>query len=438
MNIPGRPSGLPSSALEPFVADLSEGAEAGVYLALLELIEEGLIITGDELILDANSAACRLLERDYRQLAGRSLATLFADEKTFLDARARLLIQAERHSQLDFVLPNGKTRELKVLCAPRLRPGIHALVLSPSSSSPVRTSARVDAAESPFAAHLDPGGRVLKRPGSLLDAAAAWHEAGADGFETGLRRALANNDLSLHFQPLIDTRSKRLRAGEALLRWQHPTLGELPFGRFKSSIRDPQLIAQLGDWILNSACRSARTWRSGETPATADVGLTVNIATEQLLQGDFAECVRLVLEDSELAPARLELDLDEKILESDSPKLLSTLKALNAMGVRLAIDDFGRGLSSIPRLRRYPVKTIKLDPDLVRGVGHDEDSEAIVEAVASLATTLGLEVFARGVESPAQRDFLCALDCHLQQGPLFGQPMTAQEFSHFVRSTGVQ
>ena len=433
MNTPGRPPGLPSSALEPFIADLSEGAETGVYLALLELIEEGLIITGDELILDANSAACRLLERDYRHLAGRSLATLFADEKTFLDARARLLIQAERHSQLCFKLPSGETRELKVVCAPRLRPGIHALVLSPVSNSLARSPARVDTADSPFAAYLDPGGRVLKRPGSLFDAA-AWHEAGADGFETGLRHALANNDLSLHFQPLVDTRSKRLRAGEALLRWRHPTLGELPFGRFKSSIDDPQLIAQLGDWILNSACRSARTWLSGETPAAGGVRLTVNIATEQLLQGDFAECVRLVLEDSALAPACLELDLDEKVLESDSPQLLSTLKALSAMGVRLAIDDFGRGLSSIPKLRRYPLKAIKLDPELVRGVGHDEDSEAIVEAVTRLATSLGLEVFARGVESPAQRDFLCALDCHLQQGPLFGQPMTTQEFSRFVRS----
>lgn len=437
MNTPGRPPGLPTSALEPFIADLSEGAETGVYLALLELIEEGLIITGDELILDANSAACRLLERDYRHLAGRSLATLFADEKTFLDARARLLIQAERHSQLCFKLPSGKTRELKVLCAPRLRPGIHALVLSPISNSPVRTSARVDAAESPFATHLDPGGRVLKRPRSLFDAA-AWHEAGADGFETGLRQALANNELSLHFQPLIDTRSKRLRAGEALLRWRHPTLGELPFGRFKSSIDDPQLIAQLGDWTLNSACRSARTWLSGETPAAGGVRLTVNIATEQLLQGDFAECVRLVLEDSALAPTCLELDLDEKVLESDSLQLLATLKALSAMGVRLAIDDFGRGLSSIPRLRRYPLKAIKLDPELVRGVGHDEDSEAIVEAVTRLATSLGLEVFARGVESPAQRDFLCALDCHLQQGPLFGQPMTTQEFAHFTRSARIQ
>ena len=121
------------------------------------------------------------------------------------------------------------------------------------------------------------------------------------------------------------------------------------------------------------------------------------------------------------------------MLESDSSALKATLRALAAMGVRLAIDDFGRGLSSIARLRRYPLKAIKLDPGLVRNVGRDEDSEAIVEAVASLASALGLEVFARGVETPAQRDFLGALGCHLQQGPLFGQPMSAAEFSQFMR-----
>ncbi|ENO89812.1 PAS/PAC sensor-containing diguanylate cyclase/phosphodiesterase [Thauera linaloolentis 47Lol = DSM 12138] len=414
---------------------MSEGAEAGVYLALLELIDEGLIITGDELILDANSAACKLLERDYRQIAGRPLATLFPNEERFLDVRARLLIQGERRSQVGFALPDGRTRELKVLCAPRLRPGVHALVLSPSSTRS-RSASRSEpagssesAAHARFAAHLDPGRRVLSRPGSLFDAA-IWPDAGTSSFEPRLWQALDQDEFLLNFQPLVDTRSKRLRAGEALLRWQHPTLGQLPFGRFKAAIHDPQLIARLGDWALNSACRSARTWQGPNTDQR--VKLTVNVATEQLLHGDFAECVRLVLEDNDLPPGRLELDLDEKVLESDSPGLLATLKALSAMGVRLAIDDFGRGLSSIPRLRRYPLNAIKLAPGLVRGVGHDEDSEAVVEAIVGLAATLGLEVFARGVETPAQRDFLSALDCHLQQGPLFGQPMTAHEFSRFV------
>ncbi|MFT3759297.1 EAL domain-containing protein [Thauera sp.] len=424
MTLPGRPS---SPQHEPFIADLSEGAETGVYLALLELIDEGLLIIGDELILDANTAACKLLERDYRQVAGQPLATLFPNEEAFLDARARLLIQGERRSQIGFTLPNGSARELKVLCAPRLRPGVHALVLSPSGTRARASSRATGEAAASFAAHLDREHRVLNRPGSLFDAV-IWPDASASSFEPRLWQALDQDEFLLNFQPLIDTRSKRLWAGEALLRWQHPSLGQLPFGRFRSAIHDPQLIARLGDWVLNAACRSARTWQGndGRKPR-----LTVNVSTEQLLHGDFAECVRLVLEDNDLPPERLELDLDEKVLESESPGLLSTLKALSAMGVRLAIDDFGRGLSSIPRLRRYPLSAIKLTPGLVQGVGHSEDSEAIVEAIASLADTLGLEVLARGVETAAQRDFLSALSCHLQQGPLFGQPMTAHAFSRF-------
>ena len=143
--LPGLPPSPGPSPAEPFVADLSEGAEAGVYLALLELLDEGLLITGDEVVLDANSAACRLLGRDYRDVAGRPLANLFPDGQAFLAARARLLIEGERRGQLDFALPEGGVRTLDYLCAPRLRPGIHAIILSPpataeraSSTSPPR------------------------------------------------------------------------------------------------------------------------------------------------------------------------------------------------------------------------------------------------------------------------------------------------------------
>ncbi|TXH86082.1 EAL domain-containing protein [Thauera aminoaromatica] len=588
-HLPGLPPSPGPSSAEPFVADLSEGAETGVYLALLELLDEGLLITGDEVVLDANSAACRLLGRDYRDVAGRPLADLFADGQAFLAARARLLIEGERRGRLDFALPDGGVRALEFNCAPRLRPGIHAIILSApavvaeyETGTPVLATPRPTAggarafddapSMSMYLTSHDPltglanrrmlearfgdcAVRAAGRHGSIaivrldLDGFAAVnrslgesagdevlrciarrlaatagsaalvarersdsfivllpepaHPGNADQFaetllravaeplelggglqritasaglalypqdgrnldtllrnaksaleqarrlggnhcsvfhtrldgpgfdsshlERGLRHALQADELCLHFQPLVDARSGRTRAGEALLRWRHPELGLLPYRQFMGAVGDPRLLADVGDWVLATACDHATDW-----PPTHDgecLRLTVNVSVEQLMRGDFAARVATALRTSGLKAERLELDLDEKVLALDSPTLAATLERIAATGVRLSIDDFGRGLSSIPRLRRYPLAALKLDPELVRGVGRSEDSEAIVEAVGALAGTLGLEIYARGVEHRGQQAFLCALDCHLQQGPLFGRPLAAREFA---------
>jgi len=588
-HLPGLPPSPGPSSAEPFVADLSEGAETGVYLALLELLDEGLLITGDEVVLDANSAACRLLGRDYRDVAGRPLADLFPDGQAFLAARARLLIEGERRGRLDFALPDGGVRALEFNCAPRLRPGIHAIILSaPAVVAEYETGTPVLAAPRPTAGGArafddapsmsmyltshdpltglanrrmlearfgDCAVRAAGRHGSIaivrldLDGFAAVnrslgesagdevlrciarrlaatagsaalvarersdsfivllpepaHPGNADQFaetllravaeplelggglqritasaglalypqdgrnldtllrnaksaleqarrlggnhcsvfhtrldgpgfdsshlERGLRHALQADELCLHFQPLVDARSGRTRAGEALLRWRHPELGLLPYRQFMGAVGDPRLLADVGDWVLATACDHATDW-----PPTHDgecLRLTVNVSVEQLMRGDFAARVATALRTSGLKAERLELDLDEKVLALDSPTLAATLERIAATGVRLSIDDFGRGMSSIPRLRRYPLAALKLDPELVRGVGRSEDSEAIVEAVGALAGTLGLEIYARGVEHRGQQAFLCALDCHLQQGPLFGRPLAAREFA---------
>lgn len=530
VNPAGRPQGK-NDAAEPFVPDLSEGAETGVYLALLELLDEGLIITGDETILDANGAACRLLERDYRQLAGRPLAELFPSERTFLEARARLFIHGETRGILRVSLPGGEAREFRYIAAARMRPGIHALILSPdfppsaeAGTTPSQDSLwprlaaavsqplivvddqdRINAANSaalsalgvtgesvvgqPIRSRLDirwpaadappfarlrttsngesitvrvlPGPHVGWRllllppdapphtalPASSRSAAPGAGRAAADHsnaggepdgdierhhFAAALRRAIERQQLELHFQPLVDARSGQVRAGEALLRWNHPQLGQIPYGRFIGAVRDGGLIARLGDWVLQAACRHASNW-----PKThgRSIMVTVNIATEHVRQGDLLQGVAAALAASALPPDCLELDLDEQVLEEDSPTLAGTLQALAAQGVRLAIDDFGRGLCSIPRLKRHPLRALKLAPGLVRGVGRREQDEAIVEAIASMAAPLGLEVFARGVEDEAQQAFLCALDCHLQQGPLFGAPMSAAAFDAFLLTT---
>lgn len=248
-------------------------------------------------------------------------------------------------------------------------------------------------------------------------------------FELNLSHAVERDQLEVHYQPLVDGRSGALRGGEALLRWRHPELGLIPFRRLLGAARESGVIAELGDWVLHAACRDAARWPAVDGhPAL----LTINIAIEQIIQGNLPERVAAALRDSGLPAAQLELDIDEIILKEEHGRIHAALKALAAMGVRLAIDGYGQGLSSIPRLRRHPLHAIKLDPALVRDVGASEDAEAVVEAIASMAGVLGLEILGRGVEGEAQQAFLCALGCSLQQGPLFGRPLAADEFVAYL------
>jgi len=629
MNAARRPEGNENPE-EPFIPDFSEGAETGLYLALFELLDEGLIITGDEVVLEANSAACRLLERDYRQVAGRPLADLFPSERDFLDARARLFIQGEMRGSLRVSLPGERHRTLRFVAAARIRPGIHALILSPDviaeayaetpfsdtpaidslwprlaaaleqpvividdkgriaaanaaalgalglsrssigqalddcmgiewpepDASPVaklnvrgqatkfaarvlpgpkpdwrllilppteRTSARLatpvttasparfstsagtsgvadDLLQSMFTdsplptlvcegptlrilaannaaareygysrealctmcigdLRVTPGdGRKVAEPGiwqhrrkdgSTFDAdiltyafalprhpgvTVVMHdlpEAPLLTFETRLRQAVDLDQLEVHFQPLIDVRDGSVRGGEALLRWHHPELGLIPFQRFAGVARDAGQLTRMGDWVLHAACTHAAGWKH---PDGQPVRVTINVAIEQMLHGDLAGRVRHALTAASLPATQLELDLDERVLKEDNARLASTLNEIAEMGVQLAIDDFGRGLASIPRLKRYPLRALKLDPLLVGEVGVREDSEAIVEAISSMAGVLELEVLARGVTGEAQQAFLSALGCHLQQGPLFGPPMTADAFHAYLQT----
>lgn len=489
---------------EPFVPDLSEGAETGVYLALLELIDEGLIITGDETIIDVNSAACRLLEREYRELANRPLADIFPDERAFLEARARLLIQGEMRGSLRVALPGGRHRDFRFVAAARLRPGIHALILSPDLLAETRPEDdgdrvwprlaaalaqpvivvddrhRVSAANAAALESLEmrreeligqavedclkldwpsaegapiarihatrhaeplqarvlegprPGWRLLVLPAGTHTTAAATAVPPAPAVPMKRPRsqpAILNDQLELHFQPLVNARTGAIHSGEALLRWHHPVNGVIPFRRFAHAAREDGRLPELGGWALRAACRAAQTWPTtrGRSPS-----VTVNIAIEQILHGALVQQVTTALSESGIDPQRLELDLDEQVLAATEDEVAPILHALAALGVRLAIDDFGHGLSAIRRLKRYPIQALKLDPELVRQVGRLDESDAVVESIVCMAAPLSLKVLARGVEDEAQQAFLLALDCDLQQGPLFGPPMTAKDFGNFL------
>lgn len=265
------------------------------------------------------------------------------------------------------------------------------------------------------------GGAV--RAGTYLNPWADDPVFDAENLESALARALDHDELLIEFQPLVDARSGALFGGEALLRWRHPEHGLLPFQRFNHAIANPDLRIALDDWALAQACRSARQWPGD------GVRVTVNLSIERLLAPGLAEAVRATLRATGLPPRLLELDLPEQLLEFDNARGLESLQELRAMGVRLAIDGFGTGLFSIQRLRRAAVHALKLDPEIIRGVGKDEDSEATVEAIGAMAAALGLEVHARGVEDAGQQAFLVALGCHLQQGSLFGPPTDPAQFA---------
>jgi len=632
MNFPYGPSADDGSGsfssdpgTEPFVADFSEGLETGLYLALLELIDEGLIITGDEMILDVNSAACRLLERDYRDIAGKSLSVLFPSEKMFLQARERLFIQGEMRGSLQVSLPGGRVRTMRFVAAARLRPGIHALILSPdllaeTHAKDMETTAQPSASDKiwprlaaaleqpvivvdqfdrivavnaatvrvlkhernelvgralnelmkidwptegqPPLARLSgenmpttkarvlpgpkPRWRVLvlppamtteptSRPGpqksrseffqrvfnhsplptflcegktmrifAANEAAIAlygysrnelcsmsirdlrtsecsneslhernlWRHHTRDGhrFEVEIlaypinppehpgaivlmhdmpdrplltsrlylpadiasaaAQAIDRHQLSLYFQPLVDIRDGSIRSGEALLRWRHPEIGLLPFRRFMDVVRNDSLVGRIGDWVLQAACRHAVQWSSmGEAP-----GVTVNIANEQLLRGDLPERVRQALAESGLQASRLELDFDESLLNEDRSTVAEAFGFLNKEGIKLAIDDFGRGSVPLIRLEHYPVHTLKLSPAFVPEEENGDAGKSVISAITGIAKAFSLAVLARGVKTRAQQNFMSAHGCHLQQGPLFGPPLSAEDFLGLIRS----
>lgn len=375
-----------------FIPDLSEGAEVGVYLALLELIDEGLLITGDEYIIDANSAACRLLGRSYRQLAGQPLAGLFADEYTFLETRERLLIRGETRGTLRLVLPDGRVHDFPYIAAPRLRPGIHAIVLDHER----------------LATEAMPGD---------------W-------------------PLALRFQPQVDVRNGMLHAGEALLRWQPPGQDSRTFDHFSTTAGAVTAVHAIGEqeegnaaeteldaWALSIVCRAATTWQyiRGHAPV-----VSVNISAGQLPSGGLPKLVRTALAVSRLDSRSLELSIDARALLLPEAEIAPTLHALGEMRVQLALDNFGRDPLPVPQLARYQFSVLKLDAALVARIGRDDESTALIEAIIQMSAPLGIRVMARGVWRRAQQDFLLALGCDLQQGPLIGVAQDEHIFAGFL------
>jgi len=250
--------------------------------------------------------------------------------------------------------------------------------------------------------------------------------------ENSLRVALVRKELFLVYQPQIEIATGRITGLEALIRWQHPTLGLVPPDKFIRIAENSGLIMPIGEWVLRTACAQARKWQDEGVPA---LPIAVNVSAVQFRQEDFCELIRSVLREVGLAPQYLELELTESLLLSSADVTLSVLQELKAMGLTLAIDDFGTGYSSLSYLKQFPVGKLKIDRSFVRDVAVSPDDAAIATAIISMAKSLNLKVIAEGVEDEAQMSFLRARQCDEIQGYYFSKPLPADECAKKVRST---
>ncbi len=240
--------------------------------------------------------------------------------------------------------------------------------------------------------------------------------------EADMRRALAAGQFIVHYQPVVDGRTRDAVAVEALVRWDRAGLGLQSPAVFIPVAEESGLIVPLGHWILRQACAQLRAW-SGT--ALGGISIAVNVSPVQLAQADFVDTVAEVLQASGVDGSRIEFEITESTLMQDPEATLEMLRRLKTLGVRIAIDDFGTGYSSLGHLKRFPVDTLKIDRTFVRDLETDADDRELVRAILAMARSLRLHVVAEGVETEAQAAILASMECPAFQGFLFARPADA-------------
>ena len=320
----------------------------------------------------------------------------------------------------------GFARAVLEALGARIDVGETPVYLSASIGVAIASSADVDAelllqhADTALFAAKGRGGRQCQL---YSDALGLETEAKLD-IDRRLRRAIEEGELHLHYQPLVETQSRRMLGVEALLRWNDPERGNIPPNDFIPIAEDTGLITTIGAWVLATACRQLRAWQDEGLPP---MRMAVNVSRCQLERGDFAAEVERVLGETGIAPALLELELSERGALRNDPTIVAQLRRLKALGVRLVVDDFGTGESAIAHLQRFALDGLKIDGSFVRGLTPEGTSFTITSAVAAMAHRLSLTVVAEGVETEAELARVSECGCQVAQGFLFARPVAADE-----------
>ncbi len=459
---------------------------AGLGLSTLFLVSTALMVLGRARLQGAlarTAAVARtdaLTELPNRRRFYEELETAFADIGQTGGSYALLLIDLDRFKAANDAYGHLVGDELLRLVARRLRAFVHggdliarlggdefALLVSigkaaapPPESDPARMAGRiVSALDQPFILAEGTLARVgasigiaIAQPGGggvaelMRRADVALYRAKADGrscfrfFEQGmdtlarsrallegeLRRAIADDAIVPHFQPVVEIDTGRLVGVEMLARWPHPIRGMVPPGEFIPIAEDLGLIGPLTDRLLRRACRAAAKW-------PAPLALACNVSPVQLRDPALPAMVRAVLEETDFPAGRLELEVTESALVGDLALARTLLDQLKGLGVRLSLDDFGTGYSSLRHLQSLPFDKLKIDASFVGAMTADKESQKIVAAVVGLGHSLGLSTVAEGIETEQTAALLRDLGCDLGQGWLFGRPDSADQIDALLR-----
>ncbi|QQZ08763.1 bifunctional diguanylate cyclase/phosphodiesterase [Heyndrickxia vini] len=243
--------------------------------------------------------------------------------------------------------------------------------------------------------------------------------------EMGLRKGLERGDFNVHYQPQVDVSFGRIIGVEALIRWNHPDLGNIPPSDFIPIAEETGLIVPIGEWVLYEACRQNKEWQQ---EGYAPLRVAVNISSRQFQHSNLVEVVQRTLTETGLDPQYLELELTESIIQ-DSKHAISTMQKLKDMGIHLSIDDFGTGYSSLSYLKLFPIDTLKIDQSFTKNIFSDTKDAALVHTIINMAHSLDLKVIAEGVETGEQLQFLQQTQCNEAQGYFFSRPISAEELS---------
>ncbi len=249
--------------------------------------------------------------------------------------------------------------------------------------------------------------------------------------ENDLKRAIEGNEFEVHYQPIVNLQTGELWGLEALVRWDHPKRGLLDPDEFVAVAEESGLVMPLGELVLEDACRRAAEWQR-EFPRTPPLAMSVNLSGRQLRRPDLPEVIEQALEESGLSASSLGLNITETVYISTLDTNTAALDRLKALGVRVSLDDFGSGYSSLSYLKRLPADILKIDKSFTKGLGVEVEDTAIVQTVVDLAHILGMEVVAEGVEIAEQETLLKEMGCDFAQGFYVSRPLPPEEVLGFL------